>query len=164
MGDPKLLTFDTKILKLTKSKKCHKNKILWWQSQIVNNHRKMFLIKLLTKIDFWERILLFQSHPSSNNIKILAVNKLAMSQRSKSGKHTDHLSHFSVPGRPIRGHQWIDLDLSCLELFFWVPCESYSVPNDLIRFFNFGSFFRFFNFDVLTIFRYFWIYEELIFG
>ena len=132
--------------------------------------KKMFLTKFWTKNIFGRRNLSFQSLPGHQNIKIRAVNNVAMSQRPKKPKHGDLFSHFSVPGRTIRGHRWIDLDLSCSELFFRVPCDSYSVPNDLIRFFNFGRFFRFFNFDsfsnfdVLTIFRYFWIYEELIFG
>ena len=106
----------------------------------------MFLTKFWTKINFWRRNLSFQSLPKHQNIKIWAVTNMAMSQRSKNPKHIDHLSHFSVPGRPIRGHQWIDLDLSCLELFLWVPCDSYSAPNDFICFYNFYQFWRFHHF------------------
>ena len=116
--------------------------------------KKMFLAKCWAKIIFWGRNLSFQSLPKHQNTKIWAVTNMAMSQRSKSGKHTDHLWHFSVPGRPIRGHQWIDLDLSCSEFFFWFPCDSYSVPNDLIcvhqflRFHHFCDFGHFLNFNL----------------
>ena len=102
--------------------------------------RKMFLTKFLAKINFWRRNLSFQSHSSPQNIKNFAVNNMATSRWSKIEKHTDHFYIFSVPRRTIRGHQWIDLDLSCSELFFWVPCDSYSVLNDLICFCHFSRF------------------------
>ena len=118
--------------------------------------KKMFLAKFWAKINFWRRNLSFQSHSSPQNIKNFAVNNMATSRWSKIEKHTDHFYIFSVPGRPIRGHQWIDLDLSYSELFFRVPCDSYSVPNDLIRFFNFGSFFTFWCFSHFSIFLNLW--------
>ena len=42
--------------------------------------------------------------------------------------------------------QSIDLDLSSSEHFFWLPGDSYSVPNDLISIFTFSLFFQFFTF------------------
>ena len=155
------IKFERENCKNDKMSKCEKWKRKKWKNKNWKYVKKMFLTKFWAKINFWRRNLSFQSLPGHQNIKNFAVNNMATSRWPKIEKHNDLFSHFSVPGRTIWGHQLIDLDLSCSELFFRVPCDSYSVPNDLIRFFNFDSFS---NFDVLTIFRYFWIYEELFFG
>ena len=100
--------------------------------------KKMFLMKILTKIDFRERILIFQRHPSTQNIKNMVVNNMALIWWPEIQKHIDLFCIFLVPVRTIRHDPSIELDLSCPELFFRIHCGSYSVPNGLICF---GSFF-----------------------
>ena len=124
---------------LTKSKNVTKTKFCGNQQKLSRITEKMFLIKILTKINFWGRILLFQSHSSPQNIKILAVHNTATSQWSKFQKPTDLFCNFLVPVGTIWHDPSIELDLSCSELFFWVRCGPYSVPNDLICFESFGS-------------------------
>ena len=116
-----------------------KTKFCGNQQKLSRITEKMFLIKILTKINFWERILLFQSHSSPQNIKILAVHNTATSQWSKFQKRIDLFCNFLVPSRTIWHDPSIELDLSCSELFFWVRCGPCSVPNDLICFESFGS-------------------------
>ena len=117
--------------------------------------KKMFLAKFWAKIIFWGRNLSFQSLPGHQNIQIWVVNNMTMSQRPKNLNHGDLFSHFSLPGRTVRGHQSIDLDLSCSELFFRVPCDSYSVLNDLICFCHFARFYRFHHFCDFCHFSFF---------
>ena len=122
----------------------------------------MFLAKFWAISIFWGRNLSFQSLPGHQNIKIWAVNNMTMSQRPKNLNHGDLFSHFSVPGRTIWGHQSIDLDLSCSELFFRVPCDSYSVINDLICFCHFARFYRFHHFcDFCHFWFFFTIFQFL---
>ena len=132
---------------VTKTKFCGNQQKLWRITE------KMFLIKFLTKIDFWERILLFQSHPSPKNIKILAVNNTATSQWSKFQKPTDLFCNFLVPVGTIWHDPSIELDLSCSEHFFWRPGGSDSAPNSLISIFPFSSFFEFLTFWIFHDFH-----------
>ena len=101
--------------------------------------RVAFLTKFWTKINFWRRNSSFGSLPGHQNIEIRAVNNMTMSQWSKIQKRGDHFAVFSVPGRTIWGYQWIDLDLSCPYLFFWLHCGSYSAPNDHFCFVKISS-------------------------
>ena len=64
------------------------------KSKMVENHEKMFLVKILTKIDFLERFLFFPSHPSLQNMKNMAAKSMAMPRTSKTQKHIDLFLHF----------------------------------------------------------------------
>ena len=134
------IKFERKNGKNDKMSKCEKWKRKKWKNKNWKYVKKMFLAKFWAKIIFWGRNLSFQSLPGHQNMKDFAVNNMATSRWSKIEKHIDFFYIFSVPRWTIRGHQWIDLDLSCSELFFRVPCDSYSVLNDLICFCHFSRF------------------------
>ena len=160
------LNLNAKIIKTTKCQnvKNHENQKM--KKQKLKICQKMFLTKFWSKIIFWRRNLSFQGLPAHQNIKIWAVSNMPMSQRPKKPKRNDLFRHFSVPGRTIRGHPWIDLDLSCSELFFRVPCDSYSVLNDLICFGHFARFYRFHhfcNFCHFSFFSPFFIFWKLFY-
>ena len=90
----------------------------------------MFLMKIWTKIDFRERISIFQSHPSTQNIQNMAVKNMALIWWPEIQKYIDPFCIFLVPVRTIWHDPSIELDLSCSEHFFWLHCDHFSVPND----------------------------------
>ena len=103
---------------------------------------KLFLMKILTKIDFRAPIFIFQSHSSTQNIKNMVVNNMVPLWWSEIPKYIDSCCIFIEPVRTIWHNTSIELDLSCPEHFFWIHCGPYYVPNDLICI---GSFFCIFN-------------------
>ena len=107
------------------------------KSKIVENQEKMFLVKILTKINFLERFLFFRSHPSLQNMKNMAANSMAIPRTSKTQKHIYHFYVFSGPWWTIWPRQSIALHLSCSELFFRLHCVHFTAPNDHICFQNF---------------------------
>ena len=123
----------------------------FWNTKMFN----LFFSKFSTKINFGRRNSRLDSLPGHQNIEIRAVNNMTMSQWSKIQKRGDLFAVFSVPGRAIWGYQWIDLDLSCSELFFRVACDSYSVLNELICFCHFARFYRFHHFHHFCHFSFF---------
>ena len=58
---------------------------------------KLFLIKILTKIDFRAPIFIFQSHSSTQNIKNMIVNNMVPSWWSEILKYIDSLAFFLNP-------------------------------------------------------------------
>ena len=87
----------------------------------------------LTKIDFRERILIFQSHSNSQNMQNMIVNNMSSILRSEI-KKTSAFFIFPAPERNISHDPSIEFDLSCPEHFFWIHCGPYCVPNDFICF------------------------------
>ena len=109
-------------------------------------------MEILTKINFREGTLIFQSHPSTQNIKNMVVNNMALIWWPEIQKHIDLFSIFPVPARTIRHDPSIELDLGCSEHIFWLHCDHFSVPNDLISIFTFLLFFIFDDFRSISIF------------
>ena len=127
------------------------NLIFLFFTKIAKNDRKMFLIKILTKIYFWQRNLIFQSPGGRQNAKNRPSTILRWQTGPEIQKHTDHFDIFPVPERIIWDHQPIDRDLSCSEHFFLLPGGSDSVPNGLISIFPFSPFFRFWHFSWFSL-------------
>ena len=115
--------------------------------------KKMFSMKIFTKIDFRTPIFIFQSHPSNQNIKNMVVNNMVPLCWSEIPKYIDSFCILFEPVRTIWHNTSIELDLSCPELFLRIHCGSYNVPNGLICF---GSFFCIFV--IFVDFHYFWLF------
>ena len=98
---------------------------------------------------FWKKLIFeqrffFQSHSSTQNIKNMVVDKMVPWWWSEIPKYIDSFCIFLEPVRTIRHNTSMELDLSCPELFFWIYCCSYSVPNGIICFGSFFLHFRYF--------------------
>ena len=99
----------------------------------------MFLIKISPKINFGDRNCNFQNLRGHENIKKSCVNNNASIFQPKNPKAYWPFSYFCEPVRTIWHDPSVELDLSCSEHFFWLHCDHFSVPNDLICFESFGS-------------------------
>ena len=109
-----------------------------------------FSSKLWTKNNFWRRNFNFQSHLEHQIIRNLAANNMTSPERFREPKLWSAFLSLICPLRTFWARQWIDLDLSCSEHFFWLRCDSYNVRNGLISIFPFSLFFQFwFNFNLL---------------
>ena len=102
--------------------------------------KKMFLIEIWTKINFWWRNCNFQSLRGHQNIKKSTVNNNTLTKRSRNRKTYWPFFNFIVPARTIWHDPSIELDLSCSEHFFWTHCDHFRLPNGLICFHVFGHF------------------------
>ena len=117
------------------------NLIFSFSTKIVKNDKKCFWskFKILIKIDFWKRNLIFESLRGSKNTKNSTVNNNTLTNPSQNPKTYWPFFNLIIPVRTIWHDSSIELDLSCSEHFFWVRYGPYSVPNDLICFESFGS-------------------------
>ena len=117
-------------------KKC-KGKILKPKLKI---QQKCFWVKILTKIDFWGRILIFQSHSRTQNIQNMVVSNMVPIWWSEIQKYIDLFYIFLVPVRTISLDQSVEFDLTCSEHFCRTHCNQFRLPNGPICFGPFSSF------------------------